>query len=294
MQKNNMKKRMLTVNTLFSGAGCQELGIRAADLGDVEVVATSEISIDAIIANAAINCGLTMEKVRSFEDYPDKDIMVRELEKKNIGYNPGTGKAYDWAGKKKTAKGILLIRKVWLAVQLTRNCGDISEIKKLPPALVWTVSFPCQDISIAGKQKGFKKGSHTKSSTLWEQIRLLERSVSDSEAPAVIMFENVKALGQKKFEKDFQLLLGELSRLGYNAYYKVLNAKDFGVPQNRERVFVYCIRKDVDLGTYTFPEPTGLMRTVDEILDPGQAFGTGARFEGIPRAGSAEGQRHGR
>lgn len=294
MQKNNMKKRMLTVIELFSGAGCQELGIRAAGLGGVEVVATSEINIDAVVANAAMNCGLTLEKVRNFRSYPDMDSMVKELEEKNIGYDPGKGKACDWAGKKKEKGGVLLIRKVWLASRLTENLGDISKIEKLPPALVWTVSFPCQDISIAGKQKGFKKGSHTKSSTLWEQIRLLERSVSDSEAPAVIMFENVKALVQKKFEKDFQLLLGELSRLGYNAYPGVQKASDFGVPQNRERVFVYCIRKDVDLATYTFPEPTGLEHTMDEILESVHAMEAGACFEGPPRAGSAEGQRHGR
>lgn len=294
MQEKNTKGSELKANILFSGMGCQELGIRGAGLCSLKVVSTAEINIDAIITNAVIHYGLTPEMVRNFRDYPDMDSIVRELEEKNIGFNPETGQSYDWAGKKKQKEDIWLIRKVWLAVRLTHNLGDISRIRKLPHAHFWTVSFPCQDISNAGKQGGFEKGSGTKSSLVWEQIRLLKRAASDEEAPMVIMFENVKALVQKKFEKGFRMLLDSLSALGYNTYYNVLNAADYGVPQNRERVFVYCIRKDIDLCTYTFPEPTGLTQTLDEILDPGHAAGAGACFKGILHAASTEVPCHGR
>lgn len=292
MKEKNTERQELKANILFSGIGSQEIGIKEAGLPRLKVMSTSEIDSSAVLTNAIIHYGLTQKMVEDFRDYPDTDIMVRELTEKNIGFNPKTGKAYDWARHKR--RGILHIRRVWLAVHLTRNLGDISRIEKLPCADLWTVSFPCQDISNAGKRGGFEKDSGTKSSLVWEQIRLLKKAVSDGEAPVVLMFENVKGLVQKNFIKDFQMLCGRLSELGYNTYYKVLNAKDFGVPQNRERVFAYCIRKDADNGTYTFPEPTGIRTSLDDILDPKHASKTRTYSKGAAKAASTGVQGHGR
>lgn len=94
----------------------------------------------------------------------------------------------------------------------------------------------CTDLSSAGKQRGFKKGSGTSSSLLWECQRLIE-----GKKPKALLLENVKALTSAKFRDGFHSWLSFLRGLGYTNYYGVLNAKDFGLPQNRERVFVVSI-----------------------------------------------------
>lgn len=113
----------------------------------------------------------------------------------------------------------------------------------------------CTDISVAGQMKGLKPDSGTKSSLLWENIRLLKTSKAAGTSPKYILFENVKNLVGKKFIHDFYDLLDVLEELGYNSYWQVLNGKDCGIPQNRERVFVICIRKDIDKHKFTFPRP---------------------------------------
>ena len=133
-----------------------------------------------------------------------------------------------------------------------RNYGDISKIEKLDYADFWTYSFPCQDISVAGKQAGIEK--HTRSGLLYEVERLLNVSAEHGELPKYLMLENVKNLVGKKFKAQFEEWLQTLDELGYNNYWKVLNAKNYGIPQNRERVFGISIRKDVDTGGFTFPE----------------------------------------
>lgn len=147
----------------------------------------------------------------------------------------------------------------------TRNYGDISKIEKLDYADFWTYSFPCQDISVAGKQRGITE--ETRSGLLYQVERLLEKSVSENEAPKWLMLENVKNLVGKKFRPDFDRWIHKLDKLGYNTYWKVLNAKDYGIPQNRERVFAISIRKDIDTG-YAFPQPFELTKRLKDILEP--------------------------
>lgn len=132
------------------------------------------------------------------------------------------------------------------------NYGDISKSLKLDYADMWTYGFPCQDISVAGKQAGIER--HTRSGLLYQVQRLLEVAYQYDELPKYLILENVKNLVGKKFRVDFDEWLNYLNELGYNNYWKVLNAKNYGVPQNRERVFVVSIRKDIDTG-YEFPMP---------------------------------------
>ena len=129
----------------------------------------------------------------------------------------------------------------------TFNYGDICSIDetKLPYYDLITYSSPCQDFSTAGKQAGGDKGSGTRSSLLWECERIIK-----AVKPKYLLMENVKALTSKKFMPLFQEWLSVLESLGYKNWWKVLNAKDFGVPQNRERVFVVSILGDE---TYEFP-----------------------------------------
>ena len=151
----------------------------------------------------------------------------------------------------------------------TRNYGDISKVESLDYADLWTYSFPCTDISLAGKQEGLtdKTGKQTRSGLLFEVERLLKKSVEDGNQPKYLLLENVKNLVGKKFKPEFDKWIKTLDSLGYNNYWKVLNAKDYGVPQNRERVFVVSIRKDVDTHGYTFPEPFKLERRLKDVLE---------------------------
>jgi DNA (cytosine-5)-methyltransferase 1 len=135
------------------------------------------------------------------------------------------------------------------------NMGDITKIEKLPYADLWTYSYPCQSISVAGKQEGFEKDSGTRSSLLWEVERLLTVAKLNNELPKYLLLENVKNLVSKKFKPQFDEWIKILDDFGYNTYWKVLNAKHFGIPQSRERVFGVSIRKDIDDKTFKFPEP---------------------------------------
>lgn len=132
------------------------------------------------------------------------------------------------------------------------NFGDITKVdaESLPDMDFLTYSFPCQDISVAGKGMGLSKDSGTRSSLLWECHKIIA-----AKRPKYLMMENVKNLVGKRNLPDFQSWINELRELGYNNYYKVINAKDCGVPQNRERVFCVSIRRDADEGTFRFNEP---------------------------------------
>jgi DNA (cytosine-5)-methyltransferase 1 len=125
-----------------------------------------------------------------------------------------------------------------------------------------TYGFPCQDISIAGRQQGLSKGSGTRSSLLWEAMR-----IAKYKKPKYLIAENVKHLVGRKFKSDFEKWIKELDQLGYNTYYTILNAKNHGIPQNRERVFVVSIRKDIDGGTFNFPEPINLNKSLWDFLE---------------------------
>lgn len=142
------------------------------------------------------------------------------------------------------------------------NYGDISKIDSdnLPDFDLFTYSFPCQDISMAGKQKGFDKESGTRSSLLWECERIIE-----AKRPKYLLMENVKALTFKKNLPGYEKWLEILNNLGYTNYSKVLNAKDYGVPQNRERVFCVSILDD-DQG-FEFPEKQVLETRLKDLLE---------------------------
>nr|DAG02203.1 MAG TPA: DNA polymerase [Siphoviridae sp. ctmqu18] len=145
----------------------------------------------------------------------------------------------------------------------TRNYGDISKVNKLDYADLWTYGFPCQDISLAGYKKGIVKGK-TRSGLLYEVERLLLRSKSDNELPKYLIMENVKNLVGKQFKGDFDRWLSFLQSLGYTNYWQVLNAKDYGIPQSRERVFCVSIQGDE---LYEFPAKQELTLTLKDMLE---------------------------
>ena len=120
---------------------------------------------------------------------------------------------------------------------------------------------PCQSISSAGLQHGADKGSGTRSSLMWETVRIVDKL-----KPKYVIWENVRNLLSKKHIHNFNAYLETMEQLGYTNYFKVLNAKDFVIPQNRERVFTISIRKDISQ-IFTFPQPQELKLRLKDMLE---------------------------
>ena len=173
------------------------------------------------------------------------------------------------------------------------NIGDITKAdeKSVPDFNTMFGGSPCQDFSIAGKQGGAtwtcKNCGHTynpleahyterdkcpncgstkiektRSSLLVEWLRFLREK-----KPRFAIYENVKNIVGARFRPTFDLFVKELEDYGYNVYWQVLNAKNYGIPQNRERVYCVIIRKDLDNGNFKFPEPIQLKHTLADMLE---------------------------
>lgn len=127
---------------------------------------------------------------------------------------------------------------------------------------IMTYSFPCQDLSLAGKLGGMAKGGGTRSGLLWEVERILDEC--DGNLPDVLLMENVPQVIGKKNIKDFQLWRKKLEELGYSNYVELLNAKDFDIPQNRNRCFMVSILGEYN---YTFPKKRKLKLRLKDLLE---------------------------
>ncbi len=120
---------------------------------------------------------------------------------------------------------------------------------------------PCQDFSISGKQAGGDKGSGTRSSLMYETLRIVNKL-----KPKYVIWENVKNIISKKHIHNFNNYIDEMSRGGYTSYYQILNSKDYGIPQNRERVFTISIRNDIDKD-FVFPQKQELKLKLKDMLE---------------------------
>lgn len=258
--KNNLVKHEYEMDTIrlfdaFMGIGALHQSLK--ELGvPVEIVSSSEIDIDAIISYACIHIDNFLDL--EFE-YPSEDEMRGWLMARNIGYSFEKGKSSIPRLKKDK------LYKVYKASNILNNLGDISKIdyNAMEDFDLFNFSFPCTDLSNAGKQKGLRNedGTPTRSGLVKYGIDLIK-----AKKPKYIMIENVKALIQKKFIGDFYDIINEIESYGYKCYYPTkedkkgnkvptcLNAKNFGIPQNRERIFVICVRKDTDNGDFEFPQ----------------------------------------
>lgn len=146
------------------------------------------------------------------------------------------------------------------------NYGDISKIdwSKVPDFDLFTYSFPCTDISASGRQAGLEEGSGTRSSLLWEC-----RKAIVAKHPRYLLMENVKALASGKFVKYLNKWQAFLHNEGYDNFTQILNAKDYGVPQNRERVFMVSILRTEQEPNpcYYFPKPFKLEKRIKDVLE---------------------------
>lgn len=149
---------------------------------------------------------------------------------------------------------------------------EVSDITKLHAAdlgivntdkytYLMTYSFPCTDLSNAGRQAGMSKGSGTRSGLLWEVERLLYEC---DELPQILLMENVPQVHGKKNIDDFNAWIKSLTELGYTSVWQDLNAKDFGVPQNRNRTFMVSFLGNY---SYTFPKGFPLEKRLKDVLE---------------------------
>jgi DNA (cytosine-5)-methyltransferase 1 len=142
------------------------------------------------------------------------------------------------------------------------NYGDISKInwEEVPDFDFFSYSFPCTDISNAGQQKGLEEGSGTRSSLLWECRKAIE-----TKRPKYLLMENVKALVSQKFLPFYKKWEQYLAALGYDNHCKVINAVECGVPQNRERIFIFSILNNDK--AFHFQEPIPLETRLKDVLE---------------------------
>lgn len=153
-----------------------------------------------------------------------------------------------------------------------KNLWDVTKIdtSKMGDFDLLTHGSPCQSFSLAGRQEGGEKNSGTKSSLLWETVRIVK-----DKTPKYVIWENVKNVLNGKHRKVFDEYVNEMEKLGYNNYipknkkgeYCCLNSKDFNIPQSRERIFVVSIRKDIDNKNFEFPKPMKLTKTLEDYID---------------------------
>ena len=242
--------KMLNVFEAFSGVGAQRMALRNLGI-EHESVGTSEIDIPAINSYAAIH-----EDLSGNDDfnYPSKEEMIDYLASKNIGLDVKTGKV-------KIPKQIDKLQLIYKASVLSKCVGDISIIDPhdLPDMDLFTYSFPCQDLSVAGQRAGMIKGQ-TRSGLLYECEKIIE-----VKRPKYLLLENVKNLVGKNFKSQFEEWLSYLETLGYTNYWQILNAKHYNVPQNRERVFVVSILGEHE--PYQFPSHSTTYRVLRDILE---------------------------
>lgn len=238
---------MLKVFESFSGVGSQKMALRNINI-DYEIVATSEIDENAILAYSRVH---NRDKILLLEEENKKtEEKINYLLSKNIG------------NKKLYHQRKENIDKLYRAVKLSKNIGDISKLKKedIPNHNLFTYSFPCQDISTLGTLKGLEENSGTRSSLLWECKKVIE-----TVKPKYLLMENVKNLVIGKNKENFLKWLKYLENQGYSNYWEILDSKDYGIPQRRPRVFMVSKlgKANIDF----FQKKHIIEKNINDILD---------------------------
>ena len=234
----------------FSGVGSQRMALR--NLGvDFEVVGISEVDKYALLAYDAIH----NEQDKDF-NYPDKEEMIAVMRKAHIGYNFSNG-------NDQIPRNINDIKKLYRAHINSHNFGDICLIDEssLPDFDLFTYSFPCKNISIAGKQAGLEEGSGTQSSLVWECKRIIE-----AKKPTYLMMENVFNLVSDRHFPFFQQWIKVVEDMGYVNKWMVMNSINHNSPQQRKRVIMISILKEHYNG-YELPVGSMINKRFVDILE---------------------------
>ncbi len=138
--------------------------------------------------------------------------------------------------------------------------GDITQVDEhtIPDHDILCAGFPCQAFSISGKQRGFEDSRGT---LFFDVARIVK-----AKKPKVVFMENVKNFATHDNGKTLEVIKGTMEELGYTFYQEVLNAADYGIPQNRERIYMVCFRNDLRVNSFTYPKPFKLTRHVEDFL----------------------------
>ena len=200
---------------------------------------------------------MNLKVFTAFSGYDSQCMALDRLHRHNPDFN------YELVGWAEIDKYAIAAHNAVYPQWAERNYGDISKIDwaQVPDFDIFTYSSPCQDFSQAGKQAGGTEGSGTRSSLLWECRRAIL-----AKKPKYLLMENVAALVSQKFIRLFNAWQLELERYGYRNFAKVLNAKDYGVPQNRERIFMVSVLDEQ--ARYEFPDPMPLPLRLKDVLEP--------------------------
>lgn len=250
---------------LFAGCGAQAMSIR--DLGlEFEHHVISEWSVNSIAAYKAIHCD--DDKTDYSADFSKAELVEKLF---NLGIS-ADGKD-PMTHKQIKGKNEQFLRSTYNNIKATHNLVNIMAMKGCDLSItdiksftyLLTYSFPCQDLSVAGKMLGMKEGSGTRSGMLWEVKRLLDETEN---LPQILLMENVPQVISPANIDDFHKWQGFLSDKGYSNYVEIVNAKNCGVAQNRERAFMVSIlSNNSEEYNYKFPEPFPLKKTMADYLE---------------------------
>ena len=231
---------------LFGGIGSQHKALSRLGVPISEHYLV-EIDADATISYAAVHCDLDSHLN---DEVPSKEEMIAYLQPLNWWKNekPLNLERY---GK---------LKELYLAQRLTNNLGDLNQLDDLPQADLITWSTPCQDFSNAGNKAGFTghKGSLTHAT-----VELFQKM---SHKPTFLLFENVPMIVSETFRDGFDDVFRQIADLGYENILLKLNAKHYGIPQNRDRIFVLSIRKGYE-ANYSKPKPIDLKLRLKDMLE---------------------------
>ena len=224
-----MKDKKLRVFEAFAGIGAQHSALERANL-NFEIVGISEWFINALLAYDAIH-----SNPHEHIEIPSYDEQLKYL--KQFTFSKDSVNPIKDISKLTRNE----IENLYFVNHRVKNYGSITEIqgKDLPQCDLLVYSFPCQDLSTGGKTLGMKKGSGTRSGLLWEIERILKQLKEINKLPEYLLMENVKAIYASSNKADLDQWLSFLESIGYkNGTKMVLNAKNFGVPQDRNRAFI--------------------------------------------------------
>ena len=258
--KPSLPKRIRLIE-FFAGIGAQAKALEILG-ADFEHWRTCEWSWQSITAYNAIHMGGKIEDTSSLS----YDEVIERIRGVSNDYNQ------PMTDKQLRAKGEEWARTLLGRMMANRNfCPDVSRLRASDLGIrererytyILTYSFPCQDLSNAGQMAGMGRGSGTRSGLLWEVERILLECKEADCLPQVLVMENVPGVQSSKFEKPWAEWQDALFKMGYTSYHRILNAKDYGIPQNRRRCFMVSI---LGKTSYTFPKKVPLRYLLKDFI----------------------------
>lgn len=246
----------------FAGIGAQAKALEILNV-DFEHWRTCEWSWQSITAYNAIHMESKIADTSEFS----YDEVIERINGVSSDYNqPMTEKQLRQKGEKwaRELLGRMIVNHNVCPNISNLHAKDLDVRERERNLYILTYSFPCQDLSSAGQMAGMDRGSGTRSGLLWEVERILFECKSIDSLPQVLVMENVPNVVGKNNIKSFNEWLESLQKLGYMNYYKVLNAKDYGIPQNRNRCFMISILGDY---SYSFPKKQKLRYVLKDFIE---------------------------